>query len=156
MPPTPFRRHGFANEVYSYFATGTDLQEMYITPSLLTDKDWDVLAEAAKWSRANTGVLRDTHWIGGDPGRLDVYGWAAWSPSKSFITLRNPDDKPQLAILDIGRQLQLPKAAARNFDVGDVWHTGGDDVPKTLDADHPVTIRLQPFEVLTLQLAPAR
>ncbi|HJP98917.1 MAG TPA: enterotoxin [Rhodanobacteraceae bacterium] len=148
--------HDFANEVHSYFATGTDLQEMYITPSLLTTQDWDILAEAANWSRANAYVLRDTHWIGGDPGRLDVYGWAAWSPPKSFITLRNPDDKPQLAILDVARQLQLPKEAARSFDVNDVWHTGGATVPKTLDADHPTTVTLQPFEVLTLQLTPTR
>ncbi|MGH8145231.1 MAG: enterotoxin [Rhodanobacteraceae bacterium] len=148
--------HDFANEVHSYFATGTQLQEMYITPSLLTSHDWDVLAQAANWSRANANVLRDTHWIGGDPGRLDVYGWAAWSAKKSFITLRNPDDKPQLAILAVGRQLQLPKGAARKFDVSDVWHSGGDDVPKILDADHPVAITLQPFEVLTLQLIPVR
>ena len=148
--------HDFVNEVHSYFATGTDLQEMYITPSLLTDADWDTLAEAANWSRANADVLRDTHWIGGDPGRLDVYGWAAWSPGKAFITLRNPDGKPQLAILDVARQLQLPKQAARLFDVSDVWHTGGDVVPRTLDADHPATITLQPFEVLTLQLTSAQ
>ncbi|MGN6192364.1 MAG: enterotoxin [Rhodanobacteraceae bacterium] len=148
--------HDFANEVHSYFATGTDLQEMYITPRLLTDSDWDMLAETAKWSRANVDVLRDTHWIGGDPGRLDVYGWAAWSPQKAFITLRNPDDKPQLAILDVGRQLQLPKGAARSFNVMDVWHTGGSDVPKHLDADVPTTIKLQPFEVLTLQLTPTK
>ncbi|HEU4856602.1 MAG TPA: enterotoxin [Rhodanobacteraceae bacterium] len=148
--------HDFANEVHSYFATGTDLQELYITPSLLTTNDWDTLADAARWSRANAGVLRDTHWIGGDPGRLDVYGWAAWSPSKAFVTLRNPDDKPRLAILDIGRQLQLPKGAARRFDVSDVWHTGGNNVPRTLDADHETTIMLQPFEVLTLQLVPSR
>jgi hypothetical protein len=148
--------HNFANEVHSYFATGTDLQEMYITPSLLTTQDWDTLAQAANWSRANADVLRDTRWIGGDPGRLDVYGWAAWSPKKSFITLRNPDDMQRLAILDVGRQLQLPKDAARRFDVSDVWHSGGNDVPKTLDAGHPVTIMLRPFEVLTLQLVPSR
>ena len=148
--------HDFDNEVHSYFATGTDLQEMYITPKLLTDADWDTLAEAARWSRANADVLRDTHWIGGDPGRLDVYGWAAWSPQKAFITLRNPDDKPQLAILDAGRQLQLPKGAARSFNVRDVWHTGGKDVPKVLDADQAITIMMHPFEVLTLQLTPVR
>jgi hypothetical protein len=147
--------HDFANEVHSYFATGTDLQEMYITPSLLTTQDWDTLAAAANWSRANAKVLEDTHWIGGNPGRLDVYGWAAWSPEKSFITLRNPDDKPRVAILDAGRQLQLPQGAARTFDVSDVWHTGGSNVPATLDAGHPVTLTLQPFEVLTLQLLPA-
>jgi hypothetical protein len=146
--------HDFANEVHSYFATGTDLQELYITPSLLTDKNWDTLAQAANWSRANADVLRDSHWIGGDPGRLDVYGWAAWSPAKSFITLRNPDDNPRLAILDVGRQLQLPEGAARKFDVSDVWNTGGTNVPKTLDANRATTITLQPFEVLTLQLTP--
>jgi hypothetical protein len=147
--------HDFANEVHSYFATGTDLQEMYITPSLLTAQDWDTLAAAANWSRANAKVLEDTHWIGGDPGRLDVYGWAAWSPGNSCITLRNPDDKPRLAILDVGRQLQLPQGAARTFDVSAVWHTGGASVPATLDAGHPVTFTLRPFEVLTLQLLPA-
>ena len=148
--------HDFANEVHSYFATGTDLQEMYITPSLLTDADWNTLAQAANWSRANANVLRDSHWIGGDPGRLDVYGWAAWSPAKAFITLRNPDGKPQLAVLDVGRQLQLPKDASRHFDVSDVWRSGGNNIPKMLDADHAVTITLQPFEVLTLQLVPVR
>ena len=146
--------HDFANEVHDYFATGTDLQELYITPSLLTPQNWDTLAQAANWSRANADVLRDTHWIGGDPGRLDVYGWAAWSPKKSFITLRNPDDKPRLAVLDAGRQLQLPKDAAPVFVVSDVWHSGGDSVPKMLDARRQTTIMLAPFEVLTLQLTP--
>ncbi|MGN6322683.1 MAG: enterotoxin [Dyella sp.] len=145
--------HDFANEVRSYFATGTQLQELYITPSLLGKDDWDVLAEAAKWSRANAEVLRDTHWIGGDPGRLDVYGWAAWSPGKSIITLRNPDARAQAAVIDLQRQLELPKGAARRFMVRDVWHRGG-DVPTQLDADRVSTITLAPFEVLTLELTP--
>jgi len=40
------------------------------------------------------------------------------------------------------------------FVVSDVWHSGGSDMPKTLGADHSLTITLQPFEVLTLQLTP--
>jgi hypothetical protein len=146
--------HDFANEVRSYFATGTQLQEMYITPSLLSTQDWDTLADAAKWSRANADVLCDTHWIGGDPGRLDVYGWASWSPKKSIITLRNPDAKPQTTVIDLQHQLELPKNAAGQFHVKDVWKTGGSDVPSQLDADHPASIMLAPFEVLTLELTP--
>lgn len=148
--------HDFANEIHSYFATGTQLQELYLTPSLLSNEDWDTLADAAKWSRANAGVLRDTHWIGGDPGRLDVYGWAAWTPNKAILTLRNPDAKPQLAILDLPRQLELPPNAARTFTVHDRWATGGAKVPKHLEADHPTVLQLAPFEVLTLELSPAR
>ncbi|RUL80153.1 enterotoxin [Dyella choica] len=145
--------HDFANEVRSYFATGTQLQEMYITPSLLSSNDWDVLAEAAKWSRANADVLRDSHWIGGDPGRLDVYGWAAWSPGKAIVTLRNPDAHPQIMVIDLQRQLELPQGAARRFTVRDVWKSGR-DVPGQLDADHVSTVTLAPFEVLTLELTP--
>ena len=146
--------HDFANEVRSYFATGTELQEMYITPSLLSAQDWDTLAEAAKWSRANADVLRDTHWIGGNPGRLDVYGWAAWTPGKAIVTLRNPDAKPQMAVIDLQRQLELPPGAMRRFSVRDVWKTGGSTLPRQLDADHASTLQLAPFEVLTLELTP--
>jgi hypothetical protein len=145
--------HDFANEVHSYFATGTALQEMYITPSLLTKQDWDTLADAAKWSRSNADVLCDTHWIGGDPGRLDVYGWASWSPRKAIITLRNPDSQPQTAVVDLQKQLELPRGAARHFSVRNVWNTPG-DVPQQLDADHVTTVTLAPFEVLTLELTP--
>jgi hypothetical protein len=146
--------HDFANEVHSYFATGTQLQELYITPSLLSDADWDVLAEAAKWSRANADVLRDTHWVGGDPGRLDVYGWAAWSPHKAILTLRNPDARPQAAVIDLQRQLELPPEAARRFRAHSPWKADAKLPGRDLDADHPTTITLAPFQVLTLELVP--
>jgi hypothetical protein len=57
----------FKSEVRAMFGNGTQLQEMYITPSLLTPENWDTLAEAAKWSRANAETLVDTHWVGGRP-----------------------------------------------------------------------------------------
>ena len=65
----------FAQEVHSYFGSGTQLQEMYMSHSLLQKEDWDTLAEAAQWSRHNADVLIDTHWIGGDPSKLEVWGF---------------------------------------------------------------------------------
>ncbi|MGY3039217.1 hypothetical protein ACVWWQ_000804 [Rhodanobacter sp. TND4EL1] len=146
--------HDFTNEVHSYFATGTELQELYITPSLLSEDNWDVLAESARWSRANAGVLRDTHWIGGAPDRLDVYGWASWSPARSIITLRNPSDRTQLAVVDLQRQLELPADASRRFSAHSPWKSDAAKPALTLDADKPGTITLAPFEVLTLDLTP--
>lgn len=143
--------HDFANEVHSYFASGTQLQELYITPSLLSEADWDTLAEAARWSRANADVLRDTHWIGGDPGRLDAYGWAAWTPNKAIITQRNPDAKPQLAVIDLQRQLELPAGSARRYAAKPVW---GGAAPTTFDADHAASLTLKPFQVVTFELTP--
>jgi hypothetical protein len=144
--------HDFANEVHSYFASGTQLQELYITPSLLSTDDWDTLAQAARWSRANADVLRDTHWVGGDPARLQVYGWAAWTPKKAFITLRNPDAQPQAAVIDLRRQLELPPGGARNWTAKPVWNAG-----EAMDfaADKATTLTLAPFQVLTLELDPS-
>ncbi|MFT8763410.1 MAG: hypothetical protein ABF809_05370 [Gluconobacter potus] len=74
--------HDFPDEVHSFFATGTDEQELYITPRLLKSVDWDVIASTARWAHANAEILKDSHWIGGDPGRLEPYGWAAWTPTR--------------------------------------------------------------------------
>ena len=85
--------------------------QLYIQPAKLIPDDWAVLAEAAKWSRANAGVLVDTHWLGGDPGKLEVYGYASWSPRKGVVMLRNPDDQPHDFALDIGAAFELPPGA---------------------------------------------
>lgn len=145
----------FASEVHDYFGTGTELQEMYITPSLLTSANWDVLAEAARWSRDNSELLRDTHWIGGDPGRLEAYGWAAWSPGKSIITLRNPDSKPTSYLLDLSRALELPSGTPQHYAVKLMWPSGA-IVPSLLNAERAEPIELAPFEVLTIELSPTR
>ncbi len=97
-----------ADEIWTFFGSGTNLQELYISPHLLTPTMWDELAAAAKWSRANADVLVDTHWIGGDPGVGDVYGWASWQPRGGIVVLRNPSDKPGNYDLELARDLELP------------------------------------------------
>jgi hypothetical protein len=145
--------HDFADEVHSYFGTGTQLQEMYITPSLLSPQDWDVLAEAAKWSRENASTLKDTHWIGGDPARLEVYGWAAWSPEKAIITLRNPNDSPQDFTARLSSMLELPdEAAASHFSAVNAWNRNEPAFDIAVKEQHP--FHLKPFQVLTLELKP--
>ena len=142
----------FSSEVWSYFGSGTQLQEMYITPSLPGKADWDTLATAANWSRFNQAVLRDVHWLGGDPGKLAVYGWAAWNPAKSIVVLRNPSDQAQTFALEAGSALELPLDAVKQFQ-GHVV-AGLTLQPFVIEAGHPVTISLQPFEVRVMELNP--
>jgi hypothetical protein len=139
----------FASEVHDYFGTGTQLQEMYITPSLLTPANWDVLAQAAKWSRENASTLVDTHWVGGDPAALQVYGWAAWSPARGILTLRNPSDKPQSIAIDVQEAFELPSGAPQRYRMRSPFDTTVS--PVELRAGEPHTFDLQPFQVLTLQ-----
>ena len=146
--------HEFPDEVHSYFATGTQLQEMYISPSLLSSEDWDVLAEAATWSRENANILKDTHWIGGDPARLQVYGWAAWSPQKAILTLRNPSDHPQDFSGKLDSLLELPRLSASAFLARSPWKSESAQPVSTIRSDEEHTFHLVPFQVLTLELTP--
>jgi hypothetical protein len=144
--------HDFADEVHSYFATGTGLQEMYISPDLLSEADWDTLAEGAKWARANAATLRDSHWIGGDPARGQVYGWASWSPGRAIVALRNPSDKPQKFMLDLGAALELPPGEPLGWTATAAFGAGE---PRRMRADEAATLQLQPFEVLVWNLVPS-
>lgn len=144
----------FRNEIRSYFGTGTQLQEMYITPSLLSTQNWDDLAEAANWSRNNAAVLKDTHWVGGDPAWEEVYGWASWTPKKAILVLRNPSDKPQTIKLDPQAIFELPQGAAKTFTAHSPWKDDAGKAALQLRAGLPHEFQLAPFEVLTLDVTP--
>jgi hypothetical protein len=143
--------HDFPAEVHSYFGTGTQLQEMYVTHSLLADSDWNSLAEAARWSRRNAGILVDTHWIGGDPHHLEVYGWASWSRRGGIVTLRNPGKAVQTFDFDPQSGFELPPDASQSYVARTPWHAGSSSPEIELRAGRPHTFTLQPFEVVTLE-----
>ena len=144
----------FRNEIHSYFGTGTQLQEMYITPSLLTQANWDDLAEAAKWSRSHADILKDTHWVGGDPAWLEVYGWASWAPRMGILVLRNPSDKPQTFSVDIQKAFHLPAGAPQSYSAKSPWKSDADKPFIDFHAGVPHEFHLAPFEVLTLDMTP--
>jgi hypothetical protein len=149
----------FADEVHSYFGTGTQLQEMYITPSLLTQSNWDTLAEAARWSRAHASTLKDVHWIGGDPDKLQVYGWAAWSPHEGILTLRNPSKQAQTFDVDVANAFELRHTDPTTYKLHSVWSDAPDWNSSRVEEAHAgklLTIHLAPFEVLTLSAIPTR
>lgn len=156
-----FANHGLANDtdrivedIRAFFASGTNCQELYLTPSLLDAKTWDVLAEAAIWSRTNADVLVDTHWIGGDPVKGEVYGWASWSKRKGVLALRNPKDAPGKIAIDIGKVFELPQGAAQKYTLKSPWKEDSAKEPLVLSAGEEHAFELQPFEVLVFDAAP--
>jgi hypothetical protein len=150
-----FDADGFRDDVRAFFGSGTGLQELYIQPGRLTAEDWRVLAEAARWSRGKASVLVDTHWIGGDPGNREVYGWAAWSSHGGMVTLRNPDDQPHEYALDIGAAFELPTGAAKQYLLKSPWKEDVHRPALSASAGKPLTLKLQPFQVLVLDARPA-
>ena len=144
---------GLRDDLRCSAASGTALQELYITPSRLTGPDWAMLAETVRWIRTNADVLVDTHWVGGDPARGDVYGWASWAPRKGLLALRNPGPGPRTVSLDLAAAFELPADAPRRYRVTEPW-AGPGAGEAIWTAGAPRSIALPPFELRVLEAEP--
>jgi hypothetical protein len=143
-------------ELRSFFASGTCLQELYVSPGMMSARNWDDLAEAARWAHQNSDVLVDTHWVGGDPEKGEPYGWASWAKRKGILALRNPSAQSASISVEVGRTFELPAAAARSYRLTSPWKEVGGSSPVHASAGTPVEFRLSPFEVVVFDAWPEK
>lgn len=155
-PPAKFDMNDkdISDEIWSFFGSGTSLQELYINPHKLNATNWDCLASAITWSRENADIMPDTHWVGGDPSKGNIYGFAAWSPKKAILTLRNPSDKIQIFRIDARKVFELPLNIKYRY----LFYNAKAEVK---EAKMPLfkedaCIELKPFEVMVLNARPVR
>jgi len=144
-----------ADEIWSFFSTGTGLQELYINPHKLSSKNWDILAQAIHWAKENEKTLVDVHWIGGDPEKGEVYGRAAWSIEKGIISLRNPTDEIKHFHVNAIEALEIPKNKTTKYTFQNILSdkTDQSDYRKAVSA---FDVTLQPYEVKILEGAPVK
>jgi hypothetical protein len=142
----------FADEVWTFFGSGTNLQELYINPENLTEAMWDELAAAAKWSRDNSDVLVDTHWIGGDPGEGEVYGWASWRPGKGILVLRNPSGSTKAFTVKLNEALELPEGHADTIIPKTIYPQKRQLASLPSNVKEAFSLILQPYEALVFEL----
>jgi len=153
--PTPAQDPaGLQHEIRMAAGYASGLGELYISPALMTPAAWDDLAEAIRWARRRQTVTVDSHWVGGDPRKNEIYGFAAWHPQQGgVLTLRNPDDRPQTFRLDAAAIFELPGGAAKNYSLASPYPD--QRVQKhLLAAGQPQSITLEPFEVLVFDAKP--
>ena len=151
----PLSETSVRHEIRAAFGCGSGLQELYITPKLLTQQMWDDLADAAKWSRQHQDVLVDTHWIGGSPGNLEVYGWAAWNQRMGILVLRNPNSHAQEFSVDVSKLFELPVGATNTYTFMSPFEDQAQE-GFTAEGGMPFQLKLDPFEVLVLNAYPVQ
>ncbi len=153
-------------EMRTAFASGSSLQEIYADSDIL-NKDggvlWDELAKCIAWVRRNADVLADTHWVGGNPWDKarkdgDIYGWAAWTPTKCTLTLRNSSAKPKTLNTTLRQMLDVPPnvtgAIILRSSFADQRVLSG-IMDKAVDVDTPISISLEPMEIIVMEGTPA-
>jgi len=143
------------DDIWSFFSSGTGLQELYINPHKLSTKNWNVLSHAIQWARVNAKTLVDVHWIGGDPENGEVYGRAAWSPKKGIISLRNPTGEVKHFHVDVLKMLEIPKGYPQVYAFNNPRFFRGAK-PDSFKAVKEFDVTLQPYEVKILEGIPVK
>lgn len=142
--------------IWSFFASGTSLQEMYINPHLLTTPMWNCLALAAKWSYDNRDILKDVHWIGDDPAKGKVYGYASWAPRKGIFSLRNPSGEKKTFQVNLKQIFELPSGEINIFRLQNILSSEGPSGGKVVSADKTFSITLAPYELKIWEALPEK
>jgi hypothetical protein len=148
--------HDLADDIHMAAASGTQLQEFFVTAQMLTPAAWDLAAESIAWVQKNADVLADSHGIGGDPGKGEVYGFASWSPRMGVVALRNPTGRPAQYSLDLQMAFELPSGATRRFTLQTPWKQSPSRAVYRAEAGRTLAVSLAPWEVVVLESHPAQ
>jgi hypothetical protein len=93
--------------------------------------------------------------VGGDPDWLEVYGWAAWTPKKGILVLRNPSDHEQTIKVQLKDAFELPPDAATVYSARSPWNDEAGHSAIVIRAEEAHEFHLAAFQVLTLDMLPA-
>jgi len=69
--------------------------ELYISPNLLTEGEWQALARSIRWARDRFDILMHTEMVGGSPTKGEAYGYVHFAEDKGIVALRNPSMEDQ-------------------------------------------------------------
>ncbi len=99
------------DHLVNFLGVGSQLNELYLTPSILKPAEWDALGHALQWSVANTHPLLDNGaWVQGDPAKREPYGYVHYSPEKTVLMLRNPFVRPTVASVKLDEAAGLERS----------------------------------------------
>ena len=143
-----------SDEIWSFFATGTNLQELYVNPHKLNTANWNCLADASLWAKEQESVMTDVHWVGGDPSKEEVYGFAAWSKERAYISLRNPSEVEKTFEVKTASVFELPEGVNDKFYFYNARAVEAGGNKKIFAQGKSFIITLKPFEVKILNAIP--
>jgi len=142
----------FTANALLYFARGVSMWELYISPDLLTDGEWNAMAKSIQWAKDRFGILRSTEMVGGDPGKRSTYGYVHFSGNRGIVAARNPFIEPQTLKIVLSPSLGLDPDAS-SLVIERVYPTKWVS-PKLYAADSEIVIPLQGYETAIYELYP--
>jgi len=142
----------FSNAVAMYFGRGVMMWELYVSPDLLNENEWDAIASAVKWAKQNKDILTKTKMILGNPLKREVYGYIHLTENKGILLLRNPSVDPQEVKLQLTDALGEISETKKYY--VKVIYPYNYIYPNQVGIDELINLKLDSYEVLTIELIP--
>ena len=145
----------FTNNVVFYFARGITMYELYITPDLLTEQEWDSIAKSIKWAKDNFEILSNhTEMIGNDPGKKLPYGFVHFKDDNGIIAIRNPYVEENKIEIELKTEYNLSKEA-KDLVVEKIYPKNY-ILPKLFKTGDKLVLKTKPYETSIYKIYPLK
>lgn len=142
----------FTNEAVLYFARGISMWELYVSPDILTNGEWNAISKAILWAKNRFPILSNTEMIGGNPGKREAYGYVHFKASEGIVAARNPWIKPSVLKVDLSPSLGF-SSSAKSLVVERVYPDRRIS-PKLYSAGESFRIPLEGYETAIYEIFP--
>ncbi|WP_167618922.1 hypothetical protein [Maribellus sediminis] len=82
----------FSEYLWMNLSRGTGFVELYIKTEILSETDWDVLADGLKWAHKVFPYFKNSRMHGGNPDTEEVYGYTGWNYEGGYASFHNPSE----------------------------------------------------------------
>ena len=144
----------FTDNAVLYFARGISMYELYISPDILTDWEWNAIAKSILWAKDRFPILSHTAMFGGDPKKREAYGYAHFKGNRGIVAARNPYMEPNTLKVELSPSRGLNPEAA-SLVVERIYPTRWID-PKLYSAGESCEIPLEGYETAIYEIYPLR
>ncbi len=133
---------------------GTMHLELYISPSIMSDKELAFLGEKIRWWSDNARVFAHSTMVLGNPHLGEVYAYVHFAqdeqpPHKGFLFLRNPSLEKKDAAIVLDDSIDLPRGAAR-LRLKTVY-PGQESSSREVARGEKVSLALEPLETRVIE-----
>lgn len=142
----------FTTEVLLYFARGIEMWELYLSPDVLTEAEWDALAQGIRWAKDRFDILKWTDMVGGDPDKFEPYGFVHFTGKKGILAVRNPGMEPKSLSVRLGVSYGLADDA-KNLVLERVYPNRWIS-PRLYQAESDVELPLEGYETAIYEVYP--
>ncbi|MFV0555046.1 MAG: hypothetical protein ACK5LR_10140 [Mangrovibacterium sp.] len=97
----------FRKYLWMNLSRGTGFVELYIKTDVLSQSDWDVLADGLKWVEKMFPYFKGARMHGGSPKLKEIYGYTGWAEEGGYVSLHNPSEETKTYSFTLDRAMGL-------------------------------------------------